>query len=262
MDNWPDHEQILTRFRNWLDQTRSECDSLDEYAPKEEADEPVGLYQLVEQFTALRHDIKLLTKATRGTEERNEATLLSLQAAIEQFRAVESKEHEAADKAARPLAEALVELDESLTRCRSVIEQAKHRVLVDVNAELKQGRERLDELFRTQPWWRRLLCRPWHEAARELCSGNAADTCRNIFDSLLEGHDLIENRFRRTMDQRSIVRMKCLGEPADPNRMTVLEVVSDPTRRPGTVIEEVRPGYCWDGRVLRFAEVKAVAEHG
>ncbi len=118
----------------------------------------------------------------------------------------------------------------------------------------------LDELFRTQPWWRRLLCRPWHEAARGLYCGQTADSYRNIFDSLLEGYDLIENRLRRTMVQRSIVRMKCLGEQADPHRMTVLEVVGDPTRRPGTVIEEVRPGYCWDGRVLRFAEVKAVGE--
>ncbi len=183
-----------------------------------------------------------------------------MQAAIEQFRGVESKEEEAADKAARPLAEALIELDESLVRCRSVIEQAKHRVLEDVNAEFQQGRDRLDELFRTQPWWRRLLCRPWHEAARGLCSGHAADTYRSIFDALLEGYGLIENRLRRTMQQRSIVRMQCLGEQVDPNRMAVVEVVSDPSRRPGTVIEEMRPGYCWQGRVLRVAEVKAVGQ--
>ena len=261
MDNWPDNEEVLARFRDWLGRTRSECASLEEHATDEEGPpEAVGLYQLVEQFTALRHDVKLLTKATRGTEERNEATLLSLQAAIEQFRAVETKEDEAADKAARPLAEALVELDESLLRCRGVIERARHRVLADVNAELKEVRERLDELFRTQPWWRRLLCRPWHEAARGLYSGSTLDTYRGIFDSLLEGYGLIENRLHRTMQQQSIVRMQCLGEQADPNRMTVLEVVSDPSRRPGTVIEEVRPGYCRDGRVLRFAEVKAVGE--
>ena len=102
MDNWPDHEEILTRCQDWLRQTRSECDSLDEYAADEE------------------------------------------------------------------------------------------------------GRDRLDELFRTQPWWRRLLCRPWHEAASGLYSAHAADTYRNIFDSLLEGYDLIENRLRRTMEQRSI----------------------------------------------------------
>ncbi len=261
MDDWPDHQEILTRCQDWLRQTRSECDSLQEHSADEEGpDESVGLYQLVEQFTAQRHDMKLLTKAIRGTEERNEATLLSLQAVIEQFRSVESNEAQAADKAARPLAEVLIDLDESLARCRSVIEQAKRRVLEDVDAELKQGRDRLDELFRAQSWWRRRLCRPWHEAARKLYSVHALDTYRNIFDSLLEGYDLIEKRLHRSMQERSIVRMQCLGERADPDRMTVIEVVSDPSRRPGTVIEELRPGYCWDGRVLRFAEVKAVGE--
>ena len=56
--------------------------------------------------------------------------------------------------------------------------------------------------------------------------------------------------------------MNSVGQPrASPMAsMTVVEVVRDPSRRPGTVVEEVRPGYCWDGRVLRFAEVKAVGE--
>lgn len=261
MDNWPDPEEILARFRGWLDQTQSECASLDERASDEElAGEPVGFYQLVEQLTALRHDVKRLTKSARGTEERHEATLLSLQAAMEQFRAIEPKEEDAADKAARPLVEALVELDESLVRGRGVIEQARQRVLEDVNAGLQEARQRLDELYRTQPWWRRRLCRPWHEATREAYTARTLDTYRGIFDSLLAGYDLILGRLRRTMKQQSIVRTQCLGEPVDPNRMTVVEVVGDLSRRPGTVVEEVRPGYCWDGRVLRFAEVKAVAE--
>ena len=45
MDNWPDHDEILTQFRDWLDQTRSECETLDEHqADGELLNEPVGLY--------------------------------------------------------------------------------------------------------------------------------------------------------------------------------------------------------------------------
>ncbi|MBL7044298.1 MAG: nucleotide exchange factor GrpE [Pirellulaceae bacterium] len=260
MDNWPDHDEILTRFRGWLDQTRDECETLGEHATDGELlNEPAGLYQLVEQFTALRHDMKLLTKTARGTEERNEATLVSMQAAIEQFRAVEPKEAEAADKAARPLVEALVDLDESLVRGQRVIEQARRRFVAEVSAEMQEARDRLDALYRTQPWWRRLLCRPWHEATRDVYSGNAFETGRGVFDSLLEGYDLIQNRLRRTMQEQSIVRMECVGKPADPNSMTVIEAVNETGRLPGTVVEEVRPGYFWKGKVLRFAEVKAVA---
>jgi molecular chaperone GrpE len=261
MGGWPDQEEILARFRDWLDQTRFECDSLDGHSAGESwPGDPAGLYQLVEQLTALRHDVKLMAKAARGMDEGTEATRVSLQAAIEQFRSVEPKEREAADKAARPLVEAVVELDESLLRCRRVITQSKSRIVAEFSAELREVGERLDGLFRTQPWWRRVLCRPWHEAAKSLYSGHALDTCRAIFDSLLEGYDLIDKRLHRLMDEQSIVRMKCLGEQADPKRMTVVEVLTDPSRQPGTVIEEIRPGYCWKGRVLRFAEVKAVGE--
>lgn len=260
MDNWPDHDEMLMRFRDWLDQTRGECETLDEHASDSDLlNEPLGLYQLVEHFTALRHDVKLLAKATRSTEERSEATLVSMQAAIEQFRAVEPQEAEAADRSARPLVEALVDLDESLVRGRRVIEQARRRFVAEVSAEMQDARDRLDALYRTQPWWRRLLCRPWHQATRGVYSSNAFDTGRGVFDSLLEGYALIENRLRRTMQEQSIVRMECVGKPADPNSMTVLEVVSESGRLPGTVVEEVRPGYFWKGKVFRFAEVKAVA---
>ena len=45
---------------------------------------------------------------------------------------------------------------------------------------------------------------------------------------------------------------------ADPESMIVVEVVDDPNRPPGQVVEEVRRGYTWRGRVFRFAEVRAV----
>ena len=40
--------------------------------------------------------------------------------------------------------------------------------------------------------------------------------------------------------------------------MTVIDLVDDPASEPETVVEEVRPGYVWRGRVVRFAEVRAV----
>jgi molecular chaperone GrpE len=263
MDHETEHEQVLTLLRDWLDRSRVECAQLDDSDDSDDAIEPcepVGMLQVVEQLTALRHDAKLLTKAVRGTEERHEATLLSLQAAIEQFRSVKADEEAAADRAARPLVEAIVELDEALVRCRAAIEQAKYRIVAETHAEFQATRERLETLYQAQPRWRRWLCRPWHQAAQAIYGADTLNSYHTIFDALLEGYGLIENRLRRAMQQDMIVRIPCLGEPADPNRMTVVEIVSDPTRRPGTVVEEVRPGYCWNGRVLRFAEVKAVGQ--
>ncbi len=261
MNDWPDHEQLLSRFRDWLTQTQAECASLDEYSVEDELPhEKVGLYQLTEQLTALRHDVKLLTKTSRGLEERNEATLLSMNAAIDQFRTVTPQQEAAAQEAARPLVAAIIALDESLVRGRRVIEQARRRILEDWHVELQEVRNRLDTLYRTQPWWRRALIGPWHRATRDVYAEHSLNTGRDIFDSLLEGYDLIQNRLQRTMQEQAIVRMQCVAKQADPHCMTVVEVVNDPAHPPGAVVEEVRPGYYWNENVFRFAEVKAVGQ--
>ncbi len=262
--NWPDRDQILSRLGQWLDETGGEVDVLDEWAADDAPGaEPAGLapYQLVEKLTALRHEVKLLTKAARGSEERTEATLLAMQAAIEQFRSVQTKASEAVDNDVRPLIEALVDLDESLHRGRRGIESARCCVIEELERDFQERRGRFEALYRTQSWWRRLACRPWHSAAAEILSDRLLAEHRSVFDSLLEGYDLIQSRCQRTMHERSVIRMDCIGRQVDPNSMTVLEAVSDPSRPLGLVVEEVRPGYYWRDEVFRFAEVRAVGQH-
>jgi molecular chaperone GrpE len=262
MNTLVDHEEVMARLRQWLEQTESDAAALEEEpaAEEEAAGELIGLRQLVEQLTALRHEVKLLTKAARSGDEQKEAMLASLEAAAERFRAAKGDEAEAVQTAARPLVEALVDLDESLARGRRVIETARRRVLEEVVEELNTLRQRLDALYRTQSWWRRALCRPWHQAVKDLYGGRTLGTLRNIFDSLLEGYDLIQTRLRRALREQAILRMECVGQQADPHSMTVLEVVNDPSRPPGMVVEEIRPGYYWNGKVFRFAEVKAAGK--
>lgn len=261
MQSWPDGEHLMRRLRQWFDDTRSEVECVgDETADEDTSAAPeVGLYQLTEQLTALRHEVKLLTKASRGGEERTEAVLVSLNAAIEQFRSVESQESDAAQKASRPLVEALIDLDESLVRGQRVIQTARQRILQDSHEELKNRCQRLDSLYATQPWWRRALCRPWHQATKDIYAGGSLDTQRKIFDALIEGYDLIHSRLRRTLNEERIMRMECVGKSFDPHRMSVVETIRDLGQSPGMVIEEVRPGYTWQGKVVRFAEVKVVA---
>ena len=59
------------------------------------------------------------------------------------------------------------------------------------------------------------------------------------------------------MDAGQVRRIECVGRPVAPGRMTVLEVVDSPDQPPGHVVHEVRRGYTWRGRVLRYAEVRA-----
>jgi molecular chaperone GrpE len=211
--------------------------------------------QLVEEFTALRHEVKLNTKSSRGLVERADASLGAMREAVDAFRAVEAKEAEAGRRAARPLVESLMELDEALRRGQTVIEAARRRALEDLAGEI---RGQLDELIGRLPFGRRWLCRSWCRKAAEELVRRTALLNRDFFDSLTEGYQLILGRLGRAMKQAELYRIECVGKLSDPNLMTVVEVVDDPLRPPGVVIDEVRPGYYWQGKVLRFAEVRAV----
>jgi len=253
-----DEETVLARFSQWLDETASEAESIDDRRPADDgsAELPsVGLLQFAQEFTALRHELKLETKSSRNLAERTETVLAAVEQAVEAFRSVDAKEAEAARKAAGPLIEAMLDLDEALERGRVAIETARRRILEDLTTQLQ---DRLDDLYRHQSLWRRWWCRPWYRVAKEIIVQRAASEHRRIFDSLVEGYDLIVKRLQRAMKKEEIYRIPCVGMPANPNTMTVVEAVDDPRQPPGLVLEEIRPGYFCQGEVVRFAEVKAV----
>ncbi len=256
--HWPDVEEVLARLRHWLEQVREEAEVL-RIEEEAQAETPqsasVGLFQLVEQFTALRHELKLSTKSARALEEESQKALGGLEQATVAFRAVGPKEAEAAQRAAWPLLQTLAELDEALRRGRAVVETARRRIVEESAEALVRD---LDERFRRQPWGFRWLAAGWHRAVCGLVRRQAAEVHGRIFDSLAAGYELIQNRLQRAMAREGITRLACLGAPADPHTMTVIEAVDDSDRAPGTVVEEVRPGYLWNGKVLQYAEVRAV----
>jgi molecular chaperone GrpE len=253
-----DDEALLGRFRDWLEETRREAESLPEevglMAEPNEA-RRVGLLQLVEELTALRHEVKLQTKSSRGVVERTEQILTAMQQAMVLFRSVEANEKEAGQLAARPLVESLMELDEALGRGRAVIDTARRRLLEDLTGHVQ---EQLDGLLSQLPAWRRWLCRSWCHRTKEILVQRVALTYRDIFDSLAEGYDLILGRLQRAMKKAELYRIECIGRQVDPVLMTVVEVVNDPLRPPGLVVDQIRPGYYWKDKVIRFAEVRAI----
>jgi molecular chaperone GrpE len=258
----PEDATLLAQFRQWLHRTRAEADeaalAIEGLPPAVDEGRAVGLYRLVEEFTALRHELKLQTKSTRGLQEQAEALLRALSQAIEQFRAVEPREAQAAQAAGRPLAEALADLDEALDRGRGEIEKARRRIVEDSAQALEAALAALDALHARRRWpWRRAL-RPYHEQVKEIVRREAPGLHRGLFDALLEGYGLIQSRLQRALAAEQIRRIACVGRPVDPDCMTVIEVVDEPDRPAGEVVEELRRGYTWKGRVLRFAEVRAV----
>ncbi len=263
MSDWPETDVLLKRFRDWLDETRAESRAPGaSLSPRESngeagaandvpADE-LGLVDLAREFTALRHEVKLQTKSGRGLEEQTAAAIAAMEEASRQFRAVAPQEAEAARRAALPLIESLADLDEALGRAQAVVESARQRL--DKSQAAFSGH--LADLDAAQPGWKRWLCHSWYAAARKLCQADAEDRKR-VVDALVDGYDMVRKRLQRAMAKEGLYRMAAVGLPVDPHAMTVVEVVDSDAHAPGTVVEEIRPGYRWHDKVVRFAEVRA-----
>lgn len=253
-----DDEALLARFRDWLQQARAEADPVgrDGVALASDAEPAVGLYRVVEEFTALRHEVKLETKGSRALQEQVETLLPALRQAIDQFRSVGPKEDQAVLAAARPLAEALADLDEALDRGQVEIEKARDRLAASVRS-IESG---LDAIFAVKSWFGRRALRGYHEQMQAHVRRQVGAEQADQFAALLEGYGLIRSRLRRALDSGQVRRIESVGKPVDPAMMTVIEAVETPEQPPGHVVDEVRRGYTWRGRVLRFAEVRAARE--
>ncbi len=261
MRSWYENEELLGRFREWLGRTDREIYGLDAL---EDSGEPpveegvfsdVSLLQLIEAFTALRQELKLQTKSARGLEETFQQALTELDEAAEQMRSVEAEERVVAEQAARPLLEALIELDEALERGMRSVEKTHHQL---VREALHRHQQASRQRWKQMVWWQRLLAKPWYDASLELFEEQLQHLHRTKIQPMLEGYQLIYRRLERTLQQLQIERVDCLGQPFDPARMTVVELVDSDEHPPETVLEVIRPGYLWQERCIRFAEVRAV----
>jgi molecular chaperone GrpE len=260
MNDQVDVDVILDRFRQWLDSARAESDSEPDgkfepgLSSDEEKPQEFGIIDLVEEFTALRQEVKLQTKSSRGLSEQTETILAALGKAIEQFRSVEPREAQAAWTAGKALAEGLADLDEAIDRGYREIERARQQIADESPRALETA---LNQLHRGRSWIRRRLLRPYHNQVLEIVQHDGLSR-HEQFDSFLEGYGLIQKRLRRALASEQVNRIPCEGRVVDPELMTVLEVIDLPGHRPGTVTKELRRGYTWKGRVIRYAEVQAV----
>jgi molecular chaperone GrpE len=216
----------------------------------------VGLLEVVESLTAMRHELKLQTKSSRGLESIVEQARQGLDVAIREFHSVRARENEAAERAVLPVVEALAGLHEALVRGVHAF-----RVGQDQLAEALSRRlgETLQQQHRCAPFWRRWFSAAWLGEAQRRCEEAARQTAAEEIGRLREGYELMLRRLQRDMMRQGVQRVETVGRRVDPQLMTVVELVEDAQAEPETVVEELRPGYLYGDKVIRFAEVKATA---
>lgn len=180
-------DSLLADFRDWLTRADAEFD--------DEADFEVTL---VEQFTALRHEVNLLTRALRSQNPPDAP-----------------KEDDR-----RPFILAVLEAADAWDRAAEAL-------------------QRLAASQEPRGWAR------WFHRGDE----------RPKITAAAEGLTLGRQRFAAAMQKLGLARVETVGQTFNPETMEALEAVAAASAA-GTVVEEVRAGYRWQGKVIRFAQVR------
>ncbi|MCX5679347.1 MAG: nucleotide exchange factor GrpE [Candidatus Omnitrophica bacterium] len=76
------------------------------------------------------------------------------------------------------------------------------------------------------------------------------------FKAVQEGVDIIQVQIQRFLKDIGVERVKTVGEKFDPHVHDAIEVVETADGDDGMVVQELKPGYRLNGRLLRPASVK------
>jgi len=234
---------VLADFRAWLTTAAA--------AEPPPAAEVIDLSAVVGHFTALRHEVNLLTKTTRAAVEQNAETLKSLQPASKPEDRAPALLKAVID-IADSLAGALKQVERGQATMREILDEAPVTPLPE--APPRPGfLKRLFGLTRNaEAHWAFKLGRVQLERQREQVA--LLDKLAPLADGLADGYAMSLRRVEAVLPQFGLEAIECEGLPFDPELMEAVEVVEGTPS--GTVVEEVRRGYLRAGNVFCYALVK------
>jgi molecular chaperone GrpE len=143
----------------------------------------------------------------------------------------------------------LKEKDEQLNR---LVQQMKY-----LQADLENYKKRIDrevkeiEEFSTVRLTKKLL--PVLDELELAIDSAEASRERN---PILEGIRMVSKNLKATLEIEGLKRIEALGKPFNPDQHEALERVPGKNNKEDIVIEEIRAGYIFKGRVLRPTLVK------
>jgi molecular chaperone GrpE len=235
-------DAVLVDFRDWL--TRQPV------ATGEPPGEEVDLFTLVAQFTALRQEVNLQTRAVRAQQEQNAETLRQYGESLEALQQPPADDTEAL----RPLLKSLIDVADAQSLALRELER------------LLAGLEELRPSDESPPMPRLPFLARLAGAGRILDRLQMLEkiigiepTFNTVFariEAAASGLAIGLQRLDRALRQHGLEPIPCVGRSFDPELMEVVEVVVESEYSAGEVVEEVRRGYLWNGSVFRFAQVR------
>jgi molecular chaperone GrpE len=203
-------------------------------------------YQMVAEWTALRHEIKQQGKLSQASQVTLQQTLRELQAEKAHW------QQQLEENQQRNLAEAEKEQKALLRELLGVLD-----ALERAGSHWQQQLESLAKFPPSKPlslWqrWQRCFSRRRGKARETILP---ASSWRDTLISNQEGVALIQRSLLDILRQRQVVAIEAQGCPFDPQTMYAIGRQESGAVAPNTVIQEVVRGYLWRGQILREAQV-------
>jgi molecular chaperone GrpE len=206
-----------------------------------------GAFDIVEAFTAMRHEWRGQTKESRALVEQVESAVARFESLEAKLCASAEEDRPDDSSAARQLALHLVDADHQLSRAIAAMTQleANRRQRYDADEQA------VGQYFAAMSALGRWFAQPLLKfIATQRPAGATAE------DPAIEGLNLVLARLRRALADSGIERIETEHEPFDAETMRAIGTVDATDCPSGCVAEQLTPGYRWRDRMLRFADVR------
>jgi molecular chaperone GrpE len=212
-----------------------------------------GAVDIVEAFTAMRHEWRGQTRESRDLAEQIRAAVTNIQQLESKLLAVAGDRPDDTPES-RQLAMLIAETEHPLSRAVAAAaqwESGRQRRAAEIAKTIDECAAGMNGLAR---WFARplLALLAGQNSAREPAEENPA----------LEGLSMVLARLRRMMQEREIERFDVLGLPFDPEAMHAIGTMTSADFPAGHVGEQISPAYRWRGELLRFADVRVADQNG
>ncbi|QDU61949.1 Protein GrpE [Planctomycetes bacterium Pan216] len=214
----------------------------------EEAPPEFGLVDVVEAFTAMRHEWRGQTRESREVAQSLHAAVTSIQDLETRLLAHAA---EASTDESRKLAVLIAETDQQVTRSLAAAEKGEANRQHGAEADADAITDYFEQMNAVARWFARPLLTFVIERFQASDATNEKTT--------VEGLCLVLARLRRAMKELGIERIETLGQPFDANSMQAIGSLDSEDYPSGHVAEEISPCYRWRGQILLFANVRVSA---
>lgn len=250
-----------------------------------ESDSLLGVIDIVEAFTSLRHELKLQVRSGRDLQQSLDERLQHIEQRLDEQVALVSRIEiqppvsQAVATAdgdqrllaeSRQLAEALAEIEENLERAVETLRAPLAATVPPPGpaSPLPELLVQFDRIVAEATWTSKLLARPLLARLRGFIesgliesevqkpTSQPADPARERLEVSGRGLELLLQRVQRLMEGCEVVRQDVLGQAFDAETMRAIDVVSADSVPSMHVAEQLRPLYLWQGQVLKYANVR------